>query len=359
MDDLATRPDQAQIHPLTLRFRDRDLEAGFRAARAGANLRQLRVSLLIAAALNIGFAPLDYLVLTQNVFTALIIRIPIATAVFLVALGLSYSPLFRGRETYLPSIVVLCFTLAYAVLNAIVASPDVYLSGFIIVTLYLLVFVPTGFMVSSGLAWFCTVVFAVTIPLSRTIALGSLLTVYTQFIAANLVGMFVLYWMERFRRLDFLNLMRIEDERSRHHKLLARILPRSVIERLERGEQRIADEFPESTVLFADIVGFTEISARHKAAEIVELLNGVFGRFDELVERHCVEKIKTIDDAYMVAGGVPDRGPGHVEAIADLALEMIAETSHMLGPDGEPLQIRIGILWPVDRRRDRREPVRL
>jgi adenylate cyclase len=343
MDDLATRPDQAQIHPLSLRFRDPDLEAGFRAARAGANLRQLRVSLLIAAALNIGFAPLDYLVLRQNVFTALIIRVPIATAVFLVALGLSYSPLFRGRETYLPSIVVLCFTLAYAVLNAIAASPDVYLSGFIIVTLYLLVFVPTGFMVSSGLAWFCTVVFAVTIPLSRTIALGSLLTVYTQFIAANLVGMFVLYWMERFRRLDFLNLMRIEDERSRHHKLLARILPRSVIERLERGEQRIADEFPESTVLFADIVGFTEISARHKAAEIVELLNGVFGRFDELVERHGVEKIKTIGDAYMVAGGVPDRGPGHVEAIADLALEMIAETSHILGPDGEPLQIRIGI----------------
>ena len=342
MDD-ATLPDQVQIHPLTLRFRDRDLEAGFRAARAGANLRQLRVSLLIAAVLNIGFAPLDYLVLTQNVFAALIIRVPIATAVFLVVLGLSYSPLFRGRETYLPSIAVFCFTLEYAALNAIAASPDVYLSGFIIVTLYLLVFVPTGFMVSSGLAWFCTVVFAVTIPLSRTIALGSLLTVYTQFIAANLVGMFVLYWMERFRRLDFLNLRRIEDERSRHHKLLARILPRSVIERLERGEQRIADEFPESTVLFADIAGFTEISARHKPAEIVELLNGVFGRFDELVERHGVEKIKTIGDAYMVAGGVPDRRLGHVEAIADLALEMIAETSLMLGPDGEPLQIRIGI----------------
>src|SRR3984957_16578655 len=106
MDDLATRPDQAQIHPLTLRFRDPDLEAGFRAARAGANLRQLRVSLLIAAALNIGFAPLDYLVLTQNVFTALIIRVPIATALFLVVLGLSYSPL--GWETYLPPVVVFC-----------------------------------------------------------------------------------------------------------------------------------------------------------------------------------------------------------------------------------------------------------
>jgi adenylate cyclase len=343
MDELATRPGQAQIHPLTLRFCDRDIEAGFRAARAGANIRQLRVSLLIAAALNIGFAPLDYLVLTQNVSTALIIRVPIVTALFLVALGLSYSPLFRGWETYLPPIVVFCFTLAYAALNAIAASPDVYLSGYIIVTLYLLVFVPTGFIVSSGLAWFCTVVFAVTIPLSRTIALGSLLTVYTQFIAANLVGMFALYWIESFRRLDFLNLRRIEDERSRHHELLARILPRSVIERLERGEQRIADEFPESTVLFADIVGFTEISARHKPAEIVELLNGVFGRFDKLVEQHGVEKIKTVGDVYMVAGGVPDRRPGHVEAIADLALEMIAETCHMLGPDGEPLQIRVGI----------------
>ena len=122
MDD-ATLPDQAQIHPLTLRFRDRGLEAGFRAARAGANLRQLRVSLLIAVPLNIVFAPIDYLVLTQNVVTALIIRVPIATAVFLIVLGLSYSPLFRGRETYLPSIAVFCYTLAYAALNAIAASP--------------------------------------------------------------------------------------------------------------------------------------------------------------------------------------------------------------------------------------------
>jgi len=122
MDD-ATLPDQAQIHPSTLRFRDRGLEAGFRAARAGANLRQLRVSLLIAVPLNIVFAPIDYLVLTQNVVTALIIRVPIATAVFLIVLGLSYSPLFRGRETYLPSIAVFCYTLAYAALNAIAASP--------------------------------------------------------------------------------------------------------------------------------------------------------------------------------------------------------------------------------------------
>jgi class 3 adenylate cyclase len=343
MDDLVTRSDQAQLHPLALRFRDRDLEAGFRAARAGGNLRQLRISMLVAAALNAGFAPLDYLVLTENLFTALIIRVPVATAVFLGLLGLTYSPLFRGREACLPPIAVFCFTLEYAALNAIAASPDVYLSGYIIATLYLLIFVPMGFVASSGLAWFCTVIFAVIIPLSRTIALGSLLTVYAQFIAANLVGMFVLYWMERFRRLDFLNLRRIADERSRHHALLARILPRGVIERLERGEQRIADEFPESTVLFADIVGFTELSSRHKPAEIVEFLNVVFGRFDELVERHAVEKIKTIGDAYMVAGGVPDRRPGHVEAIANLALDMIAETTRMLGPDGKPLQIRIGI----------------
>ena len=100
---------------------------------------------------------------------------------------------------------------------------------------------------------------------------------------------------------------------------------------------------PDSTVLFADIVGFTEASNRHQPAELLALLNRIFGAFDALVARHGVEKIKTIGDAYMVAGGLPQEQPGHAVAIAALALDMMDEVAAHRWPDGSPLRLRIGI----------------
>jgi len=334
---------ESGIRPLTLRFDNAEVEAQYQASRAESDLRQARLSIGVSIILNAGFAPLDYLVLTENIALALTLRVGVATLVFATLLGLSTLRYFKSRLAWLAGSAILAFTLAYAAMNAVSNSPDVYLSGYVLVILFLLVFVPIGFVKASAISWFCTIIFAAVIPFTRNIDLGSLLTIYSQFVAANLMGMFALYWMERLHRLAFVNLQAIADERSRYRALLTRILPASIVERLEGGEGGIADDHAETTVLFTDIVGFTEISTRCQPAAMVAFLNKVFGRYDELVARHGVEKIKTIGDAYMVAGGLPEPRADHAEAVADLALDMMAETARLESPDGRPVQIRIGI----------------
>ncbi len=137
-------------------------------------------------------------------------------------------------------------------------------------------------------------------------------------------------------------------EHARSENLLANILPATVARRLKDGEGIIADGVADASVLFADIVGFTALSATLAPADLVVMLNEVFSRIDVLVERHGLEKIKTIGDAYMVAAGLPVRRADHTAALAAFALEMIEAIDTFDAGNGARLQIRVGIhLGPV------------
>lgn len=132
-------------------------------------------------------------------------------------------------------------------------------------------------------------------------------------------------------------------ERAKSERLLLNVLPASVANRLKESDQVIADGFASATVLFADIVGFTPLAQALSPADTVVLLDRVFAAWDRLVDRYGVEKIKTIGDAYLVAGGIPSPREDHAEAIADLALEMGAEVERCAGEEGLSLEVRIGI----------------
>ncbi len=136
-------------------------------------------------------------------------------------------------------------------------------------------------------------------------------------------------------------------QREESEQLLLNILPKPIAERLKLNESVIADSFPEATVMFADIVGFTQLSAQISAKQLVELLNQIFSLFDQLADKHGLEKIKTIGDAYMVVGGLPTPRHDHAEAIAEMALDMQAAVvqfnNELNTPCPEPLRIRIGI----------------
>ena len=132
-----------------------------------------------------------------------------------------------------------------------------------------------------------------------------------------------------------------EKDRAKSERLLLNVLPRAIAARLRDTQGTIADGFDEVTVLFADIVDFTTMSAGAAPAEIVGLLNELFSRFNQLADHHGLEKIKTIGDAYMVAGGIPVARNDHAEAVAEMALDMVAEIDGR--HDGRGMQIRIGI----------------
>jgi class 3 adenylate cyclase len=132
-------------------------------------------------------------------------------------------------------------------------------------------------------------------------------------------------------------------EREKSERLLLNVLPASIATRLKETEGVIADAFPDVTVMFADIVDFTRRSERITPEQVVEVLNELFSVFDQLARERGLEKIKTIGDAYMVVAGLPDPGPDHAAAVAEMALAMRAEVAGRCDPSGQPLAVRIGI----------------
>jgi class 3 adenylate cyclase len=132
-------------------------------------------------------------------------------------------------------------------------------------------------------------------------------------------------------------------EQERSERLLLNVLPGPIADRLKQGEEVIADDFPEVTVLFADLVDFTRRSRETTPERVVQVLDDLFSALDTLAERYQLEKIKTVGDAYMVVGGLPEPRPDHAQAVADMALAVREEVARHLDPAGEPLAVRIGI----------------
>ena len=145
----------------------------------------------------------------------------------------------------------------------------------------------------------------------------------------------------RDREQAFLNQLKIEQGKT--ESLLFNILPETIIRRIRQGEVEIADRFAEATILFSDLVGFTELANRCSASRIVEILNNLFSAFDALAKRLKLEKIKTIGDAYMVAGGLPEENPQHAIAVAQMALGMLQIVRDTGRRFDEKLELRIGI----------------
>jgi len=136
---------------------------------------------------------------------------------------------------------------------------------------------------------------------------------------------------------------RLEYEQLKTEKLMLNILPRPIAERLKRGEQNISAHYPEVSILFSDLIGFTDMSARISATELVKLLNDLFTRFDTRAESLGLEKIKTIGDAYMAAAGLPIPRSDHAEMCACMALGMFEDLTAFNKEHCRELDMRIGI----------------
>ena len=136
----------------------------------------------------------------------------------------------------------------------------------------------------------------------------------------------------------------MEAQYDRSEALLANMLPASIAERLKEPDRSvIADKYDDASVLFADIAGFTERASSTAPADLVRFLDRLYSAFDELVDRHGLEKIKVSGDSYMVVSGVPYARPDHAQALADFALEMANVAAGMQDPHGHPVPLRVGM----------------
>jgi adenylate cyclase len=148
---------------------------------------------------------------------------------------------------------------------------------------------------------------------------------------------------KRLRDQEQALLEQLRAEQARSESLLLNILPQPIAEQLKHNQQPIADSFDDVTVLFADLVNFTELAGSMEPTELVNLLNDIFSLFDSLAEQHGLEKIKTIGDAYMAVGGLPRASLYHADAVADMALDMQAAIAAFGARQGQRFQLRIGI----------------
>ena len=158
------------------------------------------------------------------------------------------------------------------------------------------------------------------------------------------ISTIIYYLVRHFIREKATSRLALEAEQGRSEKLLLNILPAPIAERLKRDERTIADGYADVCVLFADLVNFTKLSEEMSPNQIVALLNQIFSAFDELAENHGLEKIKTIGDAYMVAGGLNHRGDhDYVIATVEMANDMHAAIAKLTPSGREPLALRVGI----------------
>lgn len=323
-------------------FLDNDLEAEFRAAERNRNLGQARFVLWLALAIELAFSTMDAWLLPANSLAFVLTRTALLTFCLVLLLGLTYTPYFRTRWPILMTLTVLSMTLATGLTNAISEVPTPYLSDFMLLVLASYLVVPLLFQYCIGTVLLASLIYLVLTAFTEVADGQYMGMLAVQLAAANVVGIAALYRGERLRRMDHLNARRLDDQRVRYHELLTSILPASVADRLQRGET-VVDEYTDATVLFADIVDFTALTARCRPDQILTLLNQLFASFDALTADLGLEKIKTIGDSYMAAGGVSDEDMEHLPAMADLALAMRHAAGSICDPDGHPVRLRIGI----------------
>lgn len=143
----------------------------------------------------------------------------------------------------------------------------------------------------------------------------------------------------RLRRLQ----QHLEEKEREADRLLLNVLPRSIVDQLKREGYVAAESFSDVSVMFADIVGFTELSAQQEPKKLIEVLNALFSSFDRLVDASKLEKIKTIGDCYMVVGGAPTHRSDHARAVAELALGIKEEVLEYNEKHQTSIAVRIGI----------------
>ena len=333
---------RGKVNRLSAKLQDPSLEARFLADRHETDLRRIRTVALLAIPVSAIFAALDWMVISENLGMALAIRFCMALSGPTLIYAMSYVGFFSRRFDLLGWIVVGFLAASYFVLIAVSDAPEAYLSGYIIILMFLYFLFPASYLASIAIGVVCTVAFAAGIPMARDIETGQLLTIYSQYAVTLLAGGFTAYQVNILRRHAFLDGLQIDEQKRQYFELLTRILPESIVRRIENGERQIADNVPEAVVLFADVVGFTEMAARNTPEDVVRVLNGLFEEFDDCVSAHRLEKIKTIGDAYMVAGSVPEASPDSLAQAADLAMDMLDIAARHAGPDRRPISIRIG-----------------
>jgi class 3 adenylate cyclase len=340
-----------ELRPWSLKFKDAWLERRFQDAYFDTNIQYIRIATVLGAVTWAALGPLAPLVVQGGSLARdALIRYGLGVPIGLVSFALTYLPNYRRFWQPLLTAAILFSGLVWVAHRALVddSRPDWAYAGNMLILIFAYILSRLQFRYSAlvGLALIVMhnvgAIFIIH-DSANNVIFGDYFLLVTAFIGT--VGAYVL---ERSARLLFIRERDLDRERGRSEGLLRNILPEQIADRLKQRDPatehgHIAQAYGEVTVVFADLVDFTQQSSRSQPPEIVEVLDQVFSRFDALAERFGLEKIKTIGDAYMAVAGVPEARNDDVEVAAQMALAIREEVRELQWPSGDQMTVRIGM----------------
>jgi len=332
-----------EINPLTLSFSDPESERGFLQHYFRISLKQIRLALVLAIVVYIILGIVDLQFAPEIRDKLLLVRYGFVLPICVTVLGLSFSTYFRHIRQISISVAIVVAAIAAPVVAILIPALGVNYIGLTSLLMYNYTAIKLRFVAASITGLIIFLLYNILDILMIQTPIAKLIEVDFYLIATMCVGMFANYQMEFYLRQSYISDRLLRKEQQKAEELLLNVLPASIAARLKQGDKIIAESFPDVTILFADLVNFTQLSATISAKELVNILNEIFSEFDLLAEKHGLEKIKTIGDAYMVVGGLPIHRPDHAQAVASMALDMRAAIQRISSLSQEPLSIRIGI----------------
>ena len=333
----------------TLRFRDPELEKAFRAdyyRHAVSNFRWAMAAGAFLWAFSIPILHPHILAIGDRSFD-LVMRFGVYIPVLLVGFVLSYTPFFERIWEWVTLGIALVTLGAWVYyVGQVLTIPAEYgYVGVILITAFTYALLRLRFMlvvlitIGGALAYMQYAVVAPYIFGITTILAALFLWSF------GFVGSVAAYRMERSQRILFVREQQLELERERSDRLLLNTLPRVIVDRLKArsDDRRIADALPEVTVVFADAVDSTKEAVGTSPEQFAATLDELFSAFDRLAERHGLEKIKTIGDAYMAVAGAPVPVIDSPSRGAEMALDMLEEAHKLRWPSGNRVELHIGV----------------
>jgi class 3 adenylate cyclase len=338
----------AGLRRLRLRYADAYLESAFRADLFRHNLGNIRFAFLAGIGLWVSWGVLlrPYMLALADQRIDAVMRFGVFIPMLLAGFALTFTPFFHRIWEWV-SVAIAGLTLlvwVYYVSQVLTLPAEYGYVGVILITAFTytllrLRFVLVVLITVVGIAAYLP--YAVT---ARYIVDVSLVLATLYLVSFGVLGGLAAYRMERFTRDLFLRERQLDQERARSDGLLLNILPQAIIEQLKASPSgRIAQGFDQVSVIFADAVGSTEQAARSTPEQFADALDELFRTFDEIADRHGLEKIKTIGDAYMAVAGAPVPMTDHAEAAVAMGLEILGEAGQIHWPSGDPIVVRVGV----------------
>ncbi|HEX5950514.1 MAG TPA: adenylate/guanylate cyclase domain-containing protein [Actinomycetota bacterium] len=336
------------LRRLRLRFADPSLESAFRADQYIHNLGNIRFAFLAGIALWVSWGMLlrpHMLALSDQRIDA-VIRFGVFIPILIVGLGLSFLPFFgRVWEWVVVAITVATLLVWVRYVSEVLTLPAEYgYVGVILITSFTYTLLRLRFVLVVAITVIGIAAYLPYAVTARYIVNVSVLLATLYLVSFGALGGLAAYRMELFTRRLFLRERQLDQERLRSDGLLLNILPQAIVEQLKTSSGgRIAQALDEVSVVFVDAVGSTEQAARSSPEAFADALDALFRRFDEIADRHGLEKIKTIGDAYMAVAGAPVPVPGHAEAAVAMALDVLTEAGQIRWPSGDAIVVRGGV----------------